>query len=125
MGFQKQQPGFYGEPTACVWPVSLINIRPLTSGGNVCSQMPEVGRTFPEEQGPQFPHIARGSRWGPVSLLGAELCQSWAVSGCQLVQPRGGPLSGRSVAWFSVQAPRRRRSSRFRARETYDCIRFM
>lgn len=26
-----------------------------------------------------------------MSLLGAELCQSWVVSGCQPVQPRGDP----------------------------------
>lgn len=70
MGFQKQQPGFYREPTACVWPVSLINIRPLTSGGTMCSQMPEVGRTFLEEQGPSFPTLP-GKPLGPREFAGS------------------------------------------------------
>lgn len=105
MGFRSSSLGFTGSSQPVSGLFHLINIRPLTSGGNVCLLMPEVGRTFWKSRGPSFPHIARGSRWGPVSLLGAELCQSWAVSAVSWCSPRGAPLFGRSVAWFSVQAP--------------------
>lgn len=39
--------------------------------GELCSQMPQVGKTFLEEQVPQFPHIARGSPWGPGEFAGS------------------------------------------------------
>ena len=125
MGFRKQLLGFYGEPTACVWPASLINIWPLTSGGNCAHRCPKWGRRSRKSRCLSFPTLPGEALGAPVSLLGAELCQSWAVSGCQLLQPVETPLSGRSMACFSVQVPRRRRSSRFRDRETHICVRFI